>query len=139
MEDTSCKDVGTLEVKIKAQSDRHDSLVKTLTDSLARLEGMIKDLSEDMKAQGAEMKNQMTAITTQTNSQEVRLTLIESATTQQKGRIDSLEGTVSTHGIRLAQVACVAILVSLVLPVVFEQWITDRPLQTEIGKNINKN
>ena len=126
MENDSCKDVGVLDAKIKSLENSQEALMKSWTAALIDVKGMIKDLSNDIK-------EQMTNITTQTNSQEVRLALIEKATTQQSSRVDELEKTSNSHGIRLAQVAIVAVLISLLLPVAFEQWLTDRPLQSEIG------
>lgn len=121
--DESCRDVAALAERINSVSEKNQQTETTLLNAIIEFKTLLKEHAEEMKSNMAEVKTDMGSLANQTNTQETRLALVERTLDQQGGKVSDLENTVAAHGRRLAQVALVVGVISLVAPVAADHWL----------------
>lgn len=118
-----CSAAPDLNADLRILSAKQDLLVQSLTNGISEVRDTITALTKQLERHHSEYKSDLASIVAQTNTQESRLAVIETLTSAQEERIKSVEEATVTHGNRLSQVAVVAVLLSIILPVGLEFWL----------------
>ena len=118
-----CSSVPDLNADLRILATKQDLLVQSLTAGIAEVRDSISTLAKQLERHHTEYKSDLASLVAQTNTQESRIVAIETITANQEQRIKVAEDRVSVHGNRLSQVAAVAVLLSILLPVGLEFWL----------------
>lgn len=117
MSEDNCAEVKHLHGRIDALESKFDITIKTLTEKI-----------DEIRLMMAEMMKEIKELREHDNSHDIALAVIQAQQDDNAKRLSYLEKESIKHGNRLAQVAVVAIGISVLLPVAFEKFI-DAPTE----------